>query len=100
MNAFFAQISETLAGVTPMVQMGFGGALLVVVVRWLSRVEAGLQNVEHAMRSLSKAIWMDLSERAAPGSFVREEAKRTLKRMEDSDRADDEAYRKKRGTTT
>lgn len=89
-----AQLSEAVSGLAPVAQMGFGGALLIIVVRWLTRVEAGLADVTHAMRGLSKAIWMDLAERAVPGSFIREEAKRTLQRMDDKERGEELARKR------
>lgn len=61
-------------------QLGFGGVTIWIVVRWLSKMEQSLENLNHTMRGLSKAIYLDLAERATPGSFVREEAKRMVEK--------------------
>lgn len=63
-------------------QMGFGGALLVIVARFLDRMMDRLEALEHTMKGLSKAMWMDLSCRPDASGFVRQEAKRMLERME------------------
>ena len=63
-------------------QMGFGGALLVIVARFLDRMMDRLEALEHTMKGLSKAMWMDLSCRPDASGFVQQEAKRMLERME------------------
>ena len=63
-------------------QMGFGGALLVIVARFLDRMMDRLEALEHTMKGLSKAMWMDLSCRPDASGFVRKEAQRMLERME------------------
>lgn len=67
MNELFAQIDAS----TLVPQLGFGGVLCWIIAR-------RLESMEVAMKSLAKAIYLDLSERARPGSFAGEEAKRML----------------------
>ena len=68
-------------------QMGFGGALLVIVARFLDRMMDRLEALEHTMKGLSKALWMDLSCRPDASEFVRQESKRMLDRMEATENA-------------
>lgn len=76
MHEYFAQIEAT----TLIPQLGFGGVLIWVIVSWLKKIETSLENLNHTIRGLNKAIYLDLAERATPGSFVREEAKRMVEK--------------------
>ncbi len=79
LSEFLAQMDAT----TLVPQLGFGGILVWVIVSWLKRVESKLDSLTHSIQSLAKAVWLDLAERATPGSFVREEAKRMVERDRD-----------------
>ncbi len=71
---FLAQVADF----GPLVaQFGFGGLLVWIVTVRLDRIE-------HTMRGLSKALWMDLAHRSGPG-WIRDEAERTLDRMDAND---------------
>ncbi len=76
MTELFAQMDPT----TLVPQLGFGGILIWVIVSWMKRLDASLENLNHSMKNLSKSIYLDLAERAAPGSFIRQEAKRMVER--------------------
>lgn len=101
MQHFIAQATELAALAGPWAQMGFGGALLYVIVRWLQRIEnvvsSRLEGVEHAMRGLSKAIWLDLANRADAGSFVREEAKKSIDRANVREQVEADEIARRRG---
>lgn len=75
-------ISQINMDPASVMQFGFGGALLIVITRFLDRMMDRLEALEHTMKGLSKALWMDLSCRPDASGFVREEAKRMLDRME------------------
>lgn len=68
---FVAQISDYGPAIG---QFGFGGVTL-----WI--VNSRLTALEHTMKGLSKAMWMDLAQRSGPG-FIQEEARRMLAKME------------------
>lgn len=71
----FAIVLAQLTDAGPLIaQFGFGGLLVWIVTVRLDRIE-------HTMRGLSKALWMDLAERSGPG-WIRDEAKRTLDNMD------------------
>lgn len=71
----FTQLFAQLSDYGPLVsQFGFGGLLVWVV-------SVRLDRLEHTLKGLSKALWMDLAQRSGPG-FIRDEAKRMLSRME------------------
>lgn len=88
MSDFVAQINEVMSN-SPIVSVGFGGTLVVVFSRFLARLEviftSRMDNIEHAQRGLSKAVWMLLAEISTAGSFVREEAKRMIERDKQRD---------------
>ena len=99
-----AQLTDALSS-GPMVPVGLGGlgtAIVVVFMRFLARLETifttRMDNIEHAQRGLSKAVWMLLAEISTSGSFVREEAKRMQERYKAEDLADDEANKSARRT--
>lgn len=88
-----AQVTD-LGSVLP--QVGFGGTLLVVIIRWLNRVEVFIttrldamertsaqrnEETNHVIRGLSKAMWMDLASRPYSEPFIKEEAKRMLDKL-------------------
>ncbi len=75
-----ANIVAQMDTATLLPQFGFGGLVVWVVVSWLKKIEVSLENLNHTVRGLSKAIYLDLAERAQPGSFVREEAKRMVEK--------------------
>lgn len=64
------------------VQFTFGGALLVIISKFLDRMMDRLESLEHTMKGLSKALWMDLSVRPDATEFVRQESRRMLDKME------------------
>ncbi len=81
LGEILAQAQEaTISTLIP--QVGLGGAFLLIFARFLARIEVilttKLASMEDASRSLSKAVWMLLTEISTPGSFVREEAKRMI----------------------
>ncbi len=101
MQHLIAQAADLATVAGPWAQMGFGGALLIIIIRWLQRIESVVSNrlegVEHAMRGLSKAIWLDLANRADAGSFVREEAKRSLQQANIREQVEADEIARKRG---
>lgn len=91
---FISQL-ENLGPLLP--QAGFGGALLVIVIKWLNRVEtfittqfaameraaaARAEETNHVMRGLSKALWMDLASRPYSEPFIKDEARRMVTKMD------------------
>ena len=94
-----AQLTDALSS-GPMVPVGLGGlgtAIVVVFMRFLARLETifttRMDNIEHAQRGLSKAVWMLLAEISTSGSFVRDEAKRMSERDKARELAEDEVKR-------
>lgn len=50
-------------------------------------IREGFEAINHTIRGLSKAMWTDLANRSDPGSYIREEAKRTIERMNAQEQA-------------
>ncbi len=70
MREFIAQVTEF----GPLIsQLGFGGLLT-----WI--VSVRLDRLEHTLKGLSKAMWMDLAQRSGPG-FIQDEARRMLEKL-------------------
>ncbi len=80
-------------------QVGLGGTFLLIFARFLGRIEvifaSRMDNIEHAQRGLSKAVWMLLAEISTAGSFVREEAKRMVARDQARDASAAEEARRR-----
>lgn len=75
MSHFLAQLADVPIG-SIIAQVGWPGLVLWIVVRSLDRIE-------HSVKGLSKALWMDLASRPHADDFVKNEAKRMLSRMGD-----------------
>jgi len=56
-------------------QLGFGGMILLVVSRWLERID-------HTLKGLSMALWTDLASRPQATDYIKETAKNQIARME------------------
>lgn len=84
MNWLIAQASDAAAAGIPalIAQFGFGGILVVVVMR-------GMERIEHTLKGLSRALWSDLASRPYSQPFVKEQAKKICAQMD----ADDEKRR-------
>ncbi len=99
MFEILAQAAEVI-NTTAIAPVGIGGGALLLFARFLARLEvifsSRMDNIEHAQRGLSKAIWVLLAEISTAGSFVREEAKRMIQRDVQRDQVEAEAIRKKR----
>lgn len=50
------------------------------IVLWI--VASKLDQMEHTMRGLSKALWMDLAQRSTADDFIRKESEKMLAKME------------------
>lgn len=71
MHNIVAQVAEF----GPLVsRLGFGGLLT-----WI--VSVRLDRLEHTLKGLSKALWVDLAQRSGPG-FIQDEARRMLDKMD------------------
>ena len=77
MKEVIAQISESTAGGIPglVVQFGFGGVVLLMVHK-------GLERIEHTLRGLSKALWMDLASRPYTDKIIRDQANKIVAEMD------------------
>ena len=75
MHNFVAQVAD-VSFASIIAQVGWPGLVLWIVVRSLDRIE-------HTMKGLSKALWMDLASRPHADAFVKNEAKRMLSRLGD-----------------
>lgn len=96
-------------GLSPILtNLGVGGVIIWILVNWLREHKTDLaenarkhgeelkeiretlktngENVEHVIRGLSKAMWLDLAERPTSSPFVKEEAARMLRRAEEVER--------------
>lgn len=65
-------------------QLGFGGIIVWVVLSGINRIDSRLERMEHTQRGLSSALWADLAARSPEGSFIYEQAKKMLSKMENS----------------
>ena len=74
-HQFFAQL-EQIPISSIIAQVGWPGLVLWIVVRALDRIE-------HSLKGLSKALWMDLASRPHADEFVKQEARRMLAKMRD-----------------
>lgn len=63
-------------------QYGWPGIVLLVVIRWLQRIEKACDRMEHSNRGLTKSLWTDLASRPYSSNFIKAEADRELARME------------------
>ena len=81
----FAQAVTSLDVGTIITQVGWPGLVLWIVVRALDRIE-------HNLRGLSKAMWMDLAARPGADEFVKNEAKRMLRKL-DKQPVDDDSLK-------
>tara|TARA_R110000868_G_scaffold187831_2_gene430549 strand:- start:101 stop:349 length:249 start_codon:yes stop_codon:yes gene_type:complete len=77
MKEVIAQISESTTGGIPglVVQFGFGGVVLLMVHK-------GLERIEHTLRGLSKALWMDLASRPYTDKIIRDQANKIVAEMD------------------
>lgn len=73
MMHLLAQLVSTSEGIDILAKVGWPGAVLWIVVR-------RLDSLEHAMKGVSKALWMDLASRPDAAPFVKAEAKRMIDR--------------------
>ncbi len=77
---FFAQVAVDYG---PLVaQFGFGGATLWVLVKWMESITKWMERIDHTMRGLSKAMWMDLASRDGAEAFVKEHARKMVEKMD------------------
>ena len=72
MSHFFAQMADYAQIAT---QVGWPGLVLWLVVRALDRIE-------HSLKGLSKALWMDLASRNHGDPYIKSVAQREIDRME------------------
>lgn len=56
-------------------KIGWPGIVLLIVTRWLERIE-------HTVKGLSMALWMDLASRPHTDPYVKKTADREIARME------------------
>lgn len=56
-------------------KVGWPGVVLLVVMR-------GLERIEHTVKGLSMALWMDLSSRPNADDFVKKTAAKEIAKME------------------
>lgn len=63
-------------------QFGFGGATLWILVKWMDSITTWMGRIDHALRSLSKAMWMDLASRESADKFVRDHARQMVSQLE------------------
>lgn len=61
---------------------GWPGVVLLVVIRWLQRIEKACDRMEHSNRGLTKSLWTDLASRPYSSSFIKAEADRELAKIE------------------
>lgn len=73
-----AQLVTTENAYDVITKVGWPGAVLWIVVR-------RLDSLEHAMKGVSKALWMDLASRPDAAPFVKAEAKRMIERERSKD---------------
>lgn len=79
--------TETIAQVAtdygPLVaQYGFGGVLIVVVLRGFDMIVRALERVEHTMKGLGMAIWTDLASRPHVDQVTKNRANSAIAKME------------------
>ncbi len=76
-TTLLSQISESTAGGLPglVVQFGFGGVVLLMVHR-------GMERIEHTLRGLSRALWMDLASRPYTDKIIRDQAHKIVAEMD------------------
>lgn len=56
-------------------QCGFGGMVLIIVSRWLERID-------HTLRGLSMALWTDLAARPTSTPYIQDMARKQISKME------------------
>ncbi len=56
-------------------KVGWPGIVLLIVAR-------GLERIEHTVRGLSMALWMDLASRPHSDPFIKQTAQKEIARME------------------
>lgn len=56
-------------------QCGFGGMVLIIVSRWLERID-------HSLKGLSMALWSDLASRPSSTPYIKDMAQKQITRME------------------
>lgn len=72
-----------LGDLAPLIgQIGWPGVVLLIVVKWLQRLERAIDRSEHTNRGLSKALWMDLASRPYSSAYIKAEADRMITRMD------------------
>ncbi len=72
MQHFIAQVSEY----GPLISsIGFPGVVLLILVRWLERID-------HTLSGLSRALWCDLASRPGIDAYIKQEAKRMLAKLD------------------
>lgn len=76
-HELFAQLTSA-DGIDILAKVGWPGAVLWIVVR-------RLDSLEHAMKGVSKALWMDLASRPDAAPFVKAEARRMIDREKSKD---------------
>lgn len=76
-------ISQLAIDNVPMVaQLGFGGVLILVVLRGFDLIIRSLERIDHTMKGLGRAVWMDLASRPHADQYIRDEAHRVIERMD------------------
>lgn len=74
MNHLLSQINQEMV-MDLLTKFGWPGVMLLIVMR-------GLERIEHTVRGLSMALWMELSTRRDADPFVRATAQREIAKME------------------
>lgn len=63
-------------------QYGFGGAVLWILVKWMESITKWMERIDHTLRGLSKAMWMDLASRPTADAIIQAHAKQMIAKMD------------------
>lgn len=72
MDSFLAQVADYAPIVS---SVGFPGVVLIILVRWLERMD-------HTLQGLSRALWCDLASRPGVDAYIKQEAKRMMTKID------------------
>jgi len=79
------EVAQVAADYGPMVaQYGFGGVLIIVVLRGFDLCVRAQERLDHTMKGLAMAIWTDLAVRPYIDEATRKRAEIAIQKMEAS----------------
>lgn len=67
---------------TLIAQFGFGGAVLWILVKWMESITKWMERIDHTIRGLSKAMWMDLASRPSADAIIKKHAMEMVAQMD------------------